>query len=64
VPLIDSRVRAFYRLKWASDIRKELRDDIQQNRTWLEDLASDYPVHGNQMPLTRVADVLVWMSQQ
>jgi hypothetical protein len=61
VPLIDSRVRRFYHLTWASDIRKELRDDIRLNRAWLEPLAARYPIHRKPMPLTRVADILIWM---
>jgi hypothetical protein len=64
VPLIDSKVRKFYRLTWPLDIRKELRNDIQRNRIWLEDIASHYPVHGDPMPLTRVGDILIWMSQR
>ena len=63
VPLIDSQVKTFYRLTWASDILRELRNDIQRNRVWLEDLASHYPIHGDPMPLTRVSDILIWMSR-
>jgi len=62
VPLIDSKVRTFYRLTWASDIREGLRDDICRNRIWLEGIASHYPVHDGPMPLTRTADILIWMS--
>ena len=64
VPLIDSRVKMFYRLTWASDIRRQLRNDIRRNRIWLEDIASHYMIHGDPMPLTRVADILIWMSKQ
>jgi hypothetical protein len=64
VPLIDSRVKTFYHLTWASDIRRELSNDLRRNRIWLKDMASHYPIHGDPMPLTRVADVLIWMSQR
>jgi hypothetical protein len=64
VPLVDSKVRKFYRLRWASDIRRELRDDIRQNRVWLETIAPRYPIHGAPMPLTRAADILIWMDDR
>jgi hypothetical protein len=63
VPLIDSEVRKFYQLRWASDIRRELRDDIQRNRIWLNMTAARYPIHGAPMPLTRVTDILIWMDK-
>jgi hypothetical protein len=64
VPLVDSKVRRFYHLRWASDIRRELRDDIGRNRPWLEAIAPRYPVRDVPMPLTRVADILIWMSER
>lgn len=64
VPLIDSKVRSFYGSKWASDIRRELRDDIRQNHAWLNATAVRYPIRGAPMPLTRVADILIWMDSR
>jgi hypothetical protein len=63
VPLIDSKVRDFYDSKWASVIRRELRDDIRQNRAWLDVTAARYPIHNAPMPLTRLADILIWMDK-
>jgi hypothetical protein len=64
VPLMDSRVMHFYAVKWGEDLRRELRDDIIQNHSWLANLAPSYPIHHEPMPLTRLADILIWMEGQ
>jgi hypothetical protein len=64
VPLADQRVRSFYAVRFAGDLRRAMRDDLAANRPWLEDLAPRYPVRGQPMPLTRIADILIWMNGQ
>ena len=61
VPLVDSRVRRFYATRYAGDVRKRMRVDLVRNRGWLEELTPAYPVRGEPMPLTRAADILIWM---
>ncbi|GAA1795954.1 hypothetical protein GCM10009835_12470 [Planosporangium flavigriseum] len=61
VPIIDSSVKAFYATAKAEDIRKRMRNDLNANRDWMAGLAGSYPVRGQAMPLTRVADILIWM---
>jgi Family of unknown function (DUF6308) len=64
VPLADSRVKQFYATRYAGELRKVMRLDLAQNRSWLSDLASTYPILGQPMPLTRAADILIWMDGQ
>lgn len=64
VPIIDSHVKAFYASTWPGVIRTRLRDDLVANLDWLAGLAKRYPVRGESMPLTRVADILIWMDGQ
>jgi hypothetical protein len=61
VPLIDSVVRAFYGTAWAGEVRTRMREDLIRNRDWLELLAERHIVRGEPMPLTRVADIAIWM---
>jgi len=61
VPLVDSTVKKFYGSQWAGTLRKAIRDDLDQNRGWLAGLAARHLVGGNPMPLTRAADILIWM---
>jgi hypothetical protein len=60
VPIIDSRVKAFYGTNWAGRIRRRMRDDLRENREWMAELAPRFPVRGAPMPLTRMADILIW----
>jgi hypothetical protein len=64
VPLVDSTVRKFYGSQWAGTIRERMRDDLARNRSWLAELAARHDIHGNPMPLTRAADILIWMDAQ
>jgi hypothetical protein len=61
VPIIDSRVLTFYGTTWAGIVRRRMFDDLVANRIWMEPIALDYPVRGNPLPLTRMADILIWM---
>lgn len=61
VPIIDSSVKRFYATTYAGTVRRRLRDDLIKNREWLIPLAHAYPVRSEPMPLTRVADILIWM---
>ena len=61
VPLVDSRVKRFYATRYAGDVRTRLRADLVRNRGWLEELTPAYPVRGEPLPLTRAADILIWM---
>jgi hypothetical protein len=54
-------VKRFYATSYAGDVRKRMRVDLVRNRRWLEDLTPAYPVLGKPMPLTRAADILIWM---
>lgn len=61
VPLVDSTVKRFYGSQWAGTLRKAIRDDLDQNRGWLAELAARHDIRGHPMPLTRTADILIWM---
>lgn len=61
VPLIDSHVKRFYAARWAGQIRLSMRDDLVRNHGWLRVLAEQHPVRDQLMPLTRVADIAIWM---
>jgi hypothetical protein len=61
VPLMDSRVKAFFKTDWAGDVRLRLRDELRANEAWLAPLAARHPVRGQPMALTRLADILIWM---
>lgn len=62
IPLVDSRVLTFYATAYAGDVRQLMRADIIANREWMTELAPRYPVRGAPMPLTRMADILIWMA--
>ncbi|GAA2388737.1 hypothetical protein GCM10010170_100070 [Dactylosporangium salmoneum] len=64
VPIIDSSVKAFYATAVPGRIRQRMRDDLCANRDWMTELAKSYPVHEHHMPLTRVADILIWMDSR
>jgi hypothetical protein len=61
VPLVDSRVKRFYATRYAGEVRELMRADLVLNRGWLDDLTPAYPVRGEPMPLTRAADILIWV---
>lgn len=61
VPIIDSRVRAFYGVRKTYDLRHRLWADIRQNRDWLTDLAINYRTpDGRPLSLLRAADIIIW----
>lgn len=61
VPLIDSRVRAFYGARRPANIRRALYDDLQDNRSWMADLADGRKTpDGRPLTLLRLADILIW----
>ena len=62
IPLVDSRVLAYYATRNAGDVREQMRSDLVANQDWMARLAPNYPVRGGPMPLTRMADILIWMS--
>jgi len=61
IPIIDSRVRSFYGSRWAGIIRARLHEDLVRNRGWMTPIAERYAVRGDPLPLTRMADILIWM---
>lgn len=69
VPVCDSLVRDFYDIgkgkSWPSELRAALFADVQQNKSWLVDLAADFRTP-DRRPLTvlRAMDVMIWMSQR
>ncbi|MGK5170486.1 DUF6308 family protein [Geodermatophilus sp. CPCC 205761] len=64
VPLIDSYVCAFFATRSPRDIRLRMRAELIANQRWLTELAERHPVRGEPMPLTRVADIAIWMDAQ
>lgn len=63
VPVIDSRVHAFYGTKNPASLRAALWEDMRENADWLMELASDRTTPDGR-PLTglRAADIIIWMS--
>jgi hypothetical protein len=61
IPIIDSTVLRFYGTTYAGRVRSRMREDLARNRDWMEPIAKDYPVRGRPLPLTRMADILIWM---
>jgi hypothetical protein len=61
IPLVDSKVLQFYATTYAGRVRSRMREDLARNRDWMEPIAADYPVRGQPLPLTRMADILIWM---
>ncbi|GAA0739591.1 hypothetical protein GCM10010199_63710 [Dactylosporangium roseum] len=64
VPIIDSSVKAFYATAVPGRVRQRMRDDLCANRDWMIELAKSHPVREHPMPLTRVADILIWMDSR
>lgn len=61
VPLIDSRVREFYGVRGAKDVRAALWEDLNGNREWLAPLAATQRTpDGRALTLLRLADILIW----
>lgn len=61
VPIVDSRVHAFYRSQ-GRELRHRLWADVRDNTDWLAELGHDYPtVDGRPLSVLRVADILIWM---
>lgn len=64
VPIVDSRVRAFYGLRRSQgrELRHHLWADVRENVDWLAELGHDYStVDGRPLSVLRVADILIWM---
>jgi hypothetical protein len=63
VPVIDSRVRAFYGARQPAPLRRALHEDIRQNRGWLAEHAQGRRTpDGRPVSLLRIADILIWMA--
>lgn len=63
VPIVDSRVRAFYGVRAGQEAELRTRQwrDIRQNLSWLEELAERYPrSDGGVTSVLRIADILIW----
>lgn len=61
VPIIDSRVRAFYGVRKTYDLRHRLWADIRENRDWLTDLTRNYRTPDDRpLSLLRAADIVIW----
>jgi hypothetical protein len=66
VPIIDSRVRAFYgvRAGQEAELRERLWRDVRENLAWLTPLAeSTSTPDGRTMSVLRLADILIWASE-
>jgi hypothetical protein len=61
IPIVDSSVLRFYGTTLAGRVRSRMCEDLDRNRDWMEPIAKEYPVRGQPLPLTRMADILVWM---
>lgn len=61
VPIIDSRVRAFYGARGPKSVRAALWEDLQEHQGWVADLAQGHQTP-DERPLSvlRCADVLIW----
>jgi hypothetical protein len=61
VPIIDSRVRAFYGARRPSSVRKALWEDLRENRDWLAAEAARIRTPDNRrLSLLRASDILIW----
>ena len=64
VPIIDSRVRSFYGVRYAEDVRSALWHDIRNEIDWLAPLAaSQMTPDGRALSVLRLADILIWMAE-
>lgn len=62
VPVIDSRVRAFYKVSRPATLRAAMWQDIRDNESWLRALAAEYQTpDGRPLSTLRCADILIWM---
>jgi hypothetical protein len=52
IPLVDSRVLAYYATRYDGDVSEQMRADLVTNSDWMTALAPDYPVRGAPRPLT------------
>lgn len=63
IPIVDSRVRAFYdvRPRQESELRLRLWHDVTTNLGWLRPLASEYTTsEGRELTVLRLVDILIW----
>lgn len=61
VPIVDSRIRAFYGTRTMPTLRAALWEDIRENAEALTDLAQQFPrTDGTALSLLRIADILIW----
>ena len=61
VPIIDSRVRAFYSVRKPAQVRAALWQDIRANSGWLLETAAAYRTSdGRPLSTLRCADILIW----
>lgn len=61
IPIVDRTVRDFYDSNLGGVIRERMRQDLVANRAWMAPLATWHQVRGKPLPLTRMADILIWM---
>lgn len=61
VPIVDSRVRRFYRTHAPEKLRTAMWKDVRENREWLSGLAREYRT-SDQRALTvlRLVDIIIW----
>jgi hypothetical protein len=63
VPIIDSRVRRFYGVRGARDVRQALWNDLHENEERLGELSRPLrTLDGDPVSLLRAADIIIWMS--
>lgn len=63
VPLVDSRVRAFYgvRVGQEKDLRARLWADVRKNLAWLQPIARRCSTpDGRELTVLRLTDILIW----
>lgn len=61
VPVIDSRVHAFYGTKNPASLRSALWEDVRENLDWLTELASGRTTpDGRPLTILRLADIVIW----
>lgn len=66
VPIVDSRVRAFYgvRAGQEAELRQRLWRDIRENLVWMAPLAeSPSTPDGRTLSVLRLADILIWATE-
>lgn len=63
VPIVDSRVRAFYgvRAGQEAELRRRLWADLRDNIDWLRPIADAHQTRDRrQLTVLRLADILIW----